>query len=96
MSPAEWLEFGRTFGLPVLLLAAIGVFFYRRIWPFLENQIKEAQTMAVRDREEFIAALKRRDDEFGKVVDGLNKMSDSIDKLREDIIDQRTRRIPPK
>lgn len=96
MTPLDWLEFGRTFGLPVLLLTAVGIFFYKSIWPFLESQIKDAQERAEKDRDEFIAALKRRDDEFGKVVDGLNKMGDSIERLRQDITEQRTRRPPQK
>lgn len=82
----DWIEFGRTFGIPVLLLAAMAWFGYKSLWPFIKGQVDAAQQEGRKEREAFMTALERRDQEFSKIVSELNQLTKSVDGLRLEII----------
>lgn len=81
----DWVEIGKVFGLPALLLVGMGLFFYKKVWTFIECQVKDAQQHAAREQSEFIDALKRRDEGFDKIVTNLERLNRSICELRNDI-----------
>lgn len=82
----DWLEFGKTFGIPVLMLAAIGWFGAKSLWPFIKGQVEAAQAEGKKEREAFLVALERRDQEFGKIVGEINQLTKAVDGLRMEII----------
>lgn len=53
----EWIQVGQAFGLPVLMLAAIGWFLVKHVWPFVTRQVEDAQRVQTLSRNEFLAAL---------------------------------------
>ena len=75
MSLDHILQYGST--TAVLLLGAL--FFYRALWPYLKKQIADAQSENKHITTEFLEALRRRDQEFAKIIVGLAKLGEKID-----------------
>lgn len=82
----DWVELGKSFGIPVLLLAAVGYFGVKSLWPFIKGQVEAAQNEGKKEREAFLEALERRDQEFSKIVTELNQLTKSVDGLRVEIV----------
>lgn len=89
MTPAEWLEFGKSFGVPILLLAAVGYFFVKNIWPFVMEQLKDARSEGKTERDQFMKALERRDCEFAKVIAHLDDINQTMMQLRDELKEHR-------
>jgi hypothetical protein len=75
-----WERLLDKFGLPLAMLAAFIFFFWKGVWPFLQDQIREARESGKEDQREFMAALARRDElvkeELQAFRDGLRKMDE--------------------
>ncbi len=75
-----WERLLDKFGLPLAMLAAFVFFFWKGIWPFLQDQIREARVARQRDQKEFLEALARRDEvvkeELQAFREGLRKMDE--------------------
>lgn len=67
-------------GIAVLILIAIGMFIWKKAWPFLALQIEESRNENRRIINEFLTALERRDSQFDKVVHELNRLAHLIEK----------------
>lgn len=77
----QWIEIASKNGLAVLVIFALGFFFYKKLWPLIEKRIAEAETnqkenlrLWKEQGEMFTAALKhereaneRRFEEQGKM-----------------------------
>lgn len=81
----DWMEFGRIYGLPMLILAAIGLFGAKSLWPFIKEQVDAAQNEGRKEREAFLAALERRDQEFGKMVAEMKELTTAVNGLRNEV-----------
>jgi len=55
MNAEQWVKIAGQFGLPVALLILIGWFLVRKAWPFLTEQLKDAQAQRKIEIEKFIA-----------------------------------------
>ena len=51
----KWTVIAGQFGIPVAMLILIGWFLVRKAWPFLTEQLKEAQAQRKLETEKFIA-----------------------------------------
>lgn len=60
-----WVDIASKFGLPVALLVGVlyGVYqlLIKRVWPFVERQIEEAQAHSKLQTDRFVESLRARD-----------------------------------
>lgn len=92
----EWTQLLDRYGLPLAVLVAFAVFFWRGVWPFLKSQIeqtnaalqqqiKSSHTTREQEMTEFMTALKRRDEEFGKMVNSIDGLREAVEGLRDNV-----------
>lgn len=80
----DWINIASTFGIPVVIIAAIGWFLVNHVWPFVTNQITSLNSERREERKEFLEALSRRDAELAKVADALDELTTAVRDLRGD------------
>jgi len=57
----DWVEFGKTFGIPLLILAALAYFARRDVWPLITKQLEQTAADRRAELDKFLAALDKRD-----------------------------------
>lgn len=57
----DWLAFGKEFGVPLLMLAALGYFIAFHIWPLVTKQLEQTAADRRAELDKFLAALDKRD-----------------------------------
>lgn len=57
----DWIEFGKTFGLPFLILAALAYFVRRDVWPLVTKQLDQTAADRREELKKFLEALEKRD-----------------------------------
>jgi hypothetical protein len=57
----QWIDIAGKFGIPVALLLLAGWFLAKKVWPFVVEQIKEAQTQRQAETAKFVETIRTRD-----------------------------------
>jgi hypothetical protein len=57
----QWIDFGKNFGIPLLMLGGLAYFLVKYVWPFVTDQIKEAQVARKQEIEKFVETIRLRD-----------------------------------
>jgi Na+-translocating ferredoxin:NAD+ oxidoreductase RnfG subunit len=57
----DWIEFGKNFGVTLLMLAALAYFLMRHVWPFVTKQIEEAHAQRKEEIAKFVDTIRARD-----------------------------------
>lgn len=81
----EWVTIVQQLGIPAIIIIALGVFGYKALWPFLVSQVNSGKEEAAKERIMFLAALERRDREFEKVTNTLDKLVGAVDSIQAEL-----------
>lgn len=77
-----------SYGVPMIILAAIGIFVYRSGWPFMQEQIRASQQERKEQAAEFMKALERRDAQNAAqnaaIIATLQELVNSVRELKAD------------
>jgi hypothetical protein len=79
----DWIQFGTTFGLPMLILAAAALFVAKSVWPFVTKRIEAGDAERTIERDKFLAALERRDAVQKAESEALHALAVAFQSLRE-------------
>lgn len=63
----QWTDIAGRFGIPVVIIAAVGWFLYKKVWPFVTEQITEAQAQRKLEVERFVETIRARDTLMGEM-----------------------------
>lgn len=95
----SWVELLKQFGLPVAFLAVVLAFiwyigrpFVNRLLDMIEGLLAESRAARIKDTEDFMRALDRRDAVAAKQTEVLEKLSEKIEGLPERLRDDNRRR----
>jgi len=76
-NPETWKAIAQ-FGVPFLILVAVGIGFWKGLWPFFMKQFDKIQDARERDQENFLLQLDRRDDVNKKQTEAIERLTDEI------------------
>jgi hypothetical protein len=74
----QWAKIAGQFGIPIIILGALSWFLYKRVWPFIVDQIKEAQALRKLEVERFVETIRNRDIMMGEMQREHTKSLDAI------------------
>lgn len=77
----ETAEYLINLGVAVGCLVGIGWWLYKKGWPWVVKLVADLQAERRKDLQEFLKALKRRDEINHRMISELNKISQATDKL---------------
>ena len=83
MAIKDWFDILGRNSILLVGLMALGYFIYKKVWPFVERQLEEAQAARKLEIEKFSSALDRV---MTVHANGMEKMVQSIDNLRSDFL----------
>ena len=85
----QWIEVAKTYGLPGLILLAIGAFLYFKGWPLLVKVLEDAQTQRKAEIDKFDSTIRARDQllvqQWQEHLKALDSITGEIRGLRDDL-----------
>ena len=55
----EFAQLAREFGIPLVILFAIGLFTWKELWPFIRQRIEQSHTDGLAQQQRYIETLER-------------------------------------
>ena len=83
MAIKDWFDILGRNSIVLTGLLVLGFFLYKKVWPFVERQLEEAQAARKLEIEKFSSALDRV---MTVHATGMEKMVQSIDNLRSEVL----------
>jgi hypothetical protein len=85
----QWIEVAKTYGLPGLILLAVGLFGYYKAWPLLVKMLEDAQAQRKAEIEKFDNTIRSRDallvQQWQEHLKALDSITGEIRGLRTDL-----------
>jgi hypothetical protein len=85
----QWIDIAKNYGLPGLIIGALGAFGYFRGWPFLVKMIEEAQAQRKIEIEKFDNTIRTRDallvQQWQEHLKALDSITGEVRGLRDDL-----------
>lgn len=81
----QWIEIIKNFGLPLAGMLGLVFFLQKSIWPFILNRVDRAEARLDSAQTKFDTALERRDANAAETTKQLEKVSDNLRDLAEEI-----------
>lgn len=78
----DWVKIATQFGIPVVILIAVGWFFGTQVWPLFTAQLKSAAEAREKATADFLTQLDKRDIVNQKQTEAIERLTEEVRRRR--------------